>query len=78
MDKSVEDSYGWATSGEFIFSEGIVDSRNNKFYHWLDDQYLLLNSTSESATEEQLSVIREESYRRILKKYLIVKDYKQR
>ena len=77
MDKSVENSYGWATSGEFLFSEGIVDSRNNKLFRWLDDQQLLLNSTSELATEEQLSVINEERYRRILKKYLIVKDYKK-
>jgi len=55
----------------------MVDSRNNKFYRWLDEQQLLLSSTSELVTEEQLSVINKERYRRILKKYLIVKDYRQ-
>ena len=76
MDKKDGEAYGWATSGEFILQEGMLDSKNKTFYAWADAEKLLTNPVSEPVSDKQMSVINLEFYRKLLKEYLIVADYK--
>jgi len=76
MKKDPEKAYGWASSGEFIFSDGVASSLNKKIYTWNDEHKTLLISDSQSISDHQSAMIEQEFYRTILKKYLIVKDYK--
>ena len=77
MNKKEATAYGWAEHGEFIFSDGVADSHSNKFYSWQDENKQRLSVESSAILPDKLEVIKQETYRRILKKYLIVKDYQK-
>lgn len=77
MDKDRSKSYGWNSSGEFVFSDGVVDSRNNKFYAWADETKALLGYKMQPVSKDKHLAIERERYRDTLKKYLLVNDYQE-
>ena len=77
QEKKLENAYGLTASGEFLFADGIADSRNNRFYPWLDQQQLTLSSETSEIPANKKSLIKQEYYRDLLKKYLLVEDYRQ-
>ncbi|MBC8211018.1 MAG: LTA synthase family protein [Gammaproteobacteria bacterium] len=77
QQKKLESAYGLTASGEFLFADGIADSRNDRFYPWLDQQQLTLSSETSALSAHKKSLIEQEYYRDLLKKYLLVEDYQQ-
>ncbi len=75
--KNIDTAYGRSSDGQFLFPEGVVDSQNHSFYRWLDDEKYLLNAQALTVPQSRLSDLSEEQYRRLLKQYLIVRDYQQ-
>ena len=75
-EKRSGEAYGWSSSGEYIFAEGVVDSRNEKFYAWADENKLMLDAQPRIIPEAMLATIKRETYRRVLKQYFIVQDYR--
>jgi phosphoglycerol transferase MdoB-like AlkP superfamily enzyme len=87
MEKNKADAYGWAGQGEFIFSDGVADSANKLFYPWAAGRNGsglngagssgLLSSDATEMPADRSEIIRREYYRKILKQYLLVQDYKR-
>ncbi len=77
-EKKLNKAYGFTFSGNYIFQKGMLDSSNNKFYSWADEHKLVVNSDPQSVADEQMSVLNKEFYRKLLKEYLLVDDYKNR
>ena len=76
-EKNRDQAYGRSTDGQFLFEQGVVDSRNDSFYRWLDNEKYLLNAEPLAVPYSYLPAIANEESRRILKQYLIVRDYQQ-
>lgn len=77
MKKNAANAYGWISSGEYLFSNGVANSKNKKFYAWADDKNDRLNATATDIDEIKSRAIEQEHYRRILKQYLLVEDYQR-
>lgn len=76
MEKSTESEYGWSTGGKFIFSDGVADTQTQQFYRWENAEKSLLNPRPLPLDAAKKQSVEKEKYRTILKKYLLVEDYK--
>ncbi len=77
MEKSTDFAYGWASAGAYLFSNGVVDSRNEHLYNWADNSKFALNPEPGTPGSNQSRAIKREKYRDILKKHLLVHDYQK-
>lgn len=78
IEKQPDSEYGWSARGKFIFNDGIVDIIDKYLYLWADEEKEYLDTQPLSVNEKKSRVIEKEHYRRILKKYLLVQDYKKK
>ena len=77
MEKQLDTAYGWAERGAYLFDEGVADRVNGTFYHWQDQQKWLLDAKPAALSAKHQRSLRQEEYRRLLKQYLIVREYQQ-
>jgi phosphoglycerol transferase MdoB-like AlkP superfamily enzyme len=75
MSKERRSAYGWADRGVFLFERGVAHL-SGKMYPWLDSDRVLLKGAAEPLTDINLDAIERERFRRILKTYLLVEDYR--
>ena len=76
MYKKRENAFGWNLQNRFIFAEGVVTS-NKKMHTWdkstEERRYVDVNTTALST--KQVGRIERNRYQRLLKKYLLIKEY---
>ncbi|HHJ34341.1 MAG TPA: alkaline phosphatase family protein [Gammaproteobacteria bacterium] len=78
MEKTEKNAYGWAEHGEFLFYDGVVDSHNLRFYPWGKSNKPLLDPGPKAVSTEKIKIIKQETMRRLLKKYFLVRDFQDK
>ena len=78
MEKRPQAAYGRGPQQNYLFSDGMADAGLQQFYPWADDDQWLLRGQARPLSETQRRLLEQARYRRILREYLLVRDFSGR
>ncbi len=75
MEKQLSTAFGRGPQQHYLFARGVVDGPAETLYPWRDEQQWLLSSTGLPLNDEESVQLKQARYRRILREYLLVRDF---
>ncbi len=75
MEKQPDTAIGRGPQQQYLIAEGVMDGPQRQLYPWKDDRQWLLQSEPRSLNPGQSRLLDQANYRRILREYLLVKDF---
>ena len=75
MNKEIDSAYGWINRGSYLFNTGVATEQG--FYPWKDEAKMKLSLQPLEISDQQKETIRQQKYRMLLRKYLLVSEFEQ-
>ncbi len=76
MEKRRPTAIGRGAHQQYLIDEGMIDGRSDRLYRWADREPGVLETRAEPLDARQRRLLEQARYRRILREYLLVQDYR--
>jgi len=76
MEKTPRTAFGRGPQRQFLFADGVADAVLDQFRPWADGKGWLLEADPRPPGEARSALLEQARYRRILREYLLVKDFR--